>query len=155
LPLSLCCTRLDACRRLPRAPRWMPSMGMGIMSTCLYPFPLRQLTWRIKQRIGFRLSWVATGLRLTYDWFQQTSRRMLIRYTSRQNSPPGAVLRWRPVCIQIVKKLKSVLVGGPAPTTRTHTGKFRGKLCARNEVTSARFSVKFCRKGVQEGKQAR
>ena len=46
---------------------------------------------------------------------------------------------------QTVKKLKSVAVGGHAPTA-TPTGKFCGKLCARNEVTSARFAVKFCRR---------
>ena len=46
---------------------------------------------------------------------------------------------------QTVKKLNSVAVGGHAPTA-TPTGKFYGKLCARNEVTSARFAVKFCRR---------
>ena len=46
---------------------------------------------------------------------------------------------------QTVKKLKFVAVSGHAPTA-TPTGKFCGKLCARNEVTSARFAVKFCRR---------
>ena len=50
---------------------------------------------------------------------------------------------------RLSKKSKSVAVGGHAPTTATHTGKFCGKLCARNAVTSARFAVKFCRRGFQ------
>ena len=49
---------------------------------------------------------------------------------------------------QTVKKLNSVAVGGHAPTA-TPTGKFYGKLCARNEVTSARFAVKFCRRAAE------
>src|SRR5699024_6493306 len=33
--------------------------------------------------------------------------------------------------------------------TATPTGKFCGKLCARNKVTSARFDVKFCRRAAE------
>src|SRR5699024_4280363 len=46
---------------------------------------------------------------------------------------------------------KIVAGGGHAPTPVTPTGKFCGKLCARNEVTSARFAVKFCRRGYTRG----
>ena len=49
------------------------------------------------------------------------------------------------------KKLKSVTIGGPAPTMVTPTGKFCGKLCARSKATSARFPAKFCREGFQKG----
>src|SRR5699024_6482442 len=57
--------------------------------------------------------------------------------------------------LRLSKKSKSVSVGGHAPTTETPTGKFCGKLCARSEATSARFAVKFCRRGFQKGKQTR
>ncbi|WP_295470100.1 hypothetical protein, partial [uncultured Subdoligranulum sp.] len=40
--------------------------------------------------------------------------------------------------VRLSKKSKIVAVGGHAPTTATPPGKFYGKLCARNEVTSAR-----------------
>ena len=53
--------------------------------------------------------------------------------------------------LRLSKKLKFVAVGGHAPTTATPTGKFCGKLCARNEVTSARFAAKFCRRGFSKG----
>ncbi|WP_302199737.1 hypothetical protein [uncultured Gemmiger sp.] len=53
--------------------------------------------------------------------------------------------------LQTVKKKKSVAIVGHVPKMATPTGKFHGKLCARNEGTSARFAVKFCRGGVQEG----
>ena len=52
------------------------------------------------------------------------------------------------------KSIKSVAVGGHAPTTVTPTGKFCGKLCARSIATSARFAAKFCRRGFQRGKRA-
>ena len=52
---------------------------------------------------------------------------------------------------RLSKKLKSVTIGGPAPTMVTPTGKFCGKLCARSKATSARFPVKFCREGFQKG----
>ena len=41
--------------------------------------------------------------------------------------------------------------GRSAPTTATPTGKFYGKLCARSIATSARFDVKFCRRGYTRG----
>lgn len=47
---------------------------------------------------------------------------------------------------RVSKELKSVAVGGHAPTTATPPGKFCGKLCARSKATSARFAVKFCRR---------
>ena len=47
------------------------------------------------------------------------------------------------------KSIKSVAVGGHAPTTATPTGKFCGKLCARSIATSARFAVKFCRRAAE------
>ena len=47
------------------------------------------------------------------------------------------------------KTLKSVTVGGHAPTTATPTGEFCGKLCARSFAPSARFAAKFCRRGIQ------
>jgi len=47
------------------------------------------------------------------------------------------------------KKLKSIAVGGHAPTTAIHTGKYRGQLCARSETTSARLAAIFCRRGFQ------
>ena len=52
-------------------------------------------------------------------------------------------------CSDCRKSIKSVAVGGHAPTTATPPGKFYGKLCARNEVTSARFAVKFCRRAAE------
>ena len=59
---------------------------------------------------------------------------------ARTHGRPGLRLR---------KSIKSVAVGGHAPTTATPTGKFCGKLCARNEVTSARFAAKFCRRAAE------
>src|SRR5699024_6244979 len=53
--------------------------------------------------------------------------------------------------LRLSKKSKTVAVGGHAPTTATPTGKFYAKLCARNAVTSARFGVKFCRRGYTRG----
>ena len=50
---------------------------------------------------------------------------------------------------RLSKKLKSVAVGGHAPTTATPLGKFCGKLCARSIATSARFAVKFCRRAAE------
>src|SRR5699024_7046922 len=49
----------------------------------------------------------------------------------------------------VEKSIKSVSVGGHAPTTETPTGKFCGKLCARSRATSARFAVKFCRRAAE------
>ena len=60
----------------------------------------------------------------------------------RQQKGPDA----RASGLRLRKSIKSVAVGGHAPTTATPTGKFCGKLCARNEVTSARFAAKFCRR---------
>src|SRR5699024_5609582 len=70
---------------------------------------------------------------------------------AQKNSGPAH----RPARPDCRKKSKSVSVGGHAPTTETPPGKFCGKLCARNKVTSARFAVKFCRRGFQKGKQTR
>ena len=56
-----------------------------------------------------------------------------------------------PLRLRLSKKLKFVAVGGHAPTTVTPTGKFYGKLCARSKATSARFAVKFCRRGYTRG----
>src|SRR5699024_332690 len=52
---------------------------------------------------------------------------------------------------RLSKKSKTVAVGGHAPTTATPTGKFYGKLCARSFAPSARFAVKFCRRGYTRG----
>ena len=57
-----------------------------------------------------------------------------------------AALRFSGVQPKLSKKLKSVAVGGHAPTTATPPGKFCGKLCARSCAPSARFAVKFCRR---------
>jgi len=51
--------------------------------------------------------------------------------------------------ISLSKKSKSIAVGGHAPTTATHTGKYRGQLCAGSKATSARLTVIFCRRGFQ------
>src|SRR5699024_2012512 len=56
---------------------------------------------------------------------------------------------------RLSKKSKSVAVGGHVPTTATPTGKFYGKLCARSFAPSARFAVKFCRRGFQRGLRSR
>ena len=49
---------------------------------------------------------------------------------------------------RLSKKSKSVAISGHVPMMATQTGKFCGKLCARRFAPSARFAVKFCRKGI-------
>src|SRR5699024_10996565 len=51
----------------------------------------------------------------------------------------------------VSENIKTVAVGGHAPTTATPPGKFCGKLCARSFAPSARFGVKFCRRGYTRG----